>query len=133
MLKTMDIKQTSVNELRPGRYIVIDGAACIVKDIQKSKPGKHGSAKCRIEAVGIIDDVKRVIIKGAHDNIESPLIEKETAQVLSIAGGVATVMDMKSYETFELKIPEDMKEEVKEGGQVSYWVILGQKVLRGSK
>ena len=129
----METKQTSVNELKPGRYVVIDGAACVVKSIQKSKPGKHGSAKCRIEAVGLIDDAKRIIIKGAHDNIESPLIEKETAQVLSLAGDVATVMDMKSYETFEIKVPEEMKEEVKEGGQISYWVVLGQKVLRGPK
>lgn len=129
----METKQTSVNELKPGRYVVIDGVACVVKSIQKSKPGKHGSAKCKIEAVGLIDDVKRIIIKGAHDNIESPLIEKETAQVLSLAGDVATVMDLKSYETFEIKVPEEMKEEVKEGEQISYWVVLGQKVLRGPK
>ncbi len=108
----METKQTSVNELKPGRYVVIDGVACVVKSIQKSKPGKHGSAKCKIEAVGLIDEVKRLIIKGAHDNIESPLIEKETAQVLSLAGDVATVMDLKSYETFEIKVLEEMKEEV---------------------
>jgi len=39
-------------------------------------------------------------------------------------------MDMKTYETFDLNVPEDFKDEIKEGDQVSYWVILGKKVLR---
>jgi len=49
---------------------------------------------------------------------------------LSIAGDKANVMDMKSYETFDLDIPEDLKDQVKEGDQVNYWIILGKKVLR---
>ena len=45
-------------EMRVGRYCIFDGKACIVKSIQTSKPGKHGHAKCRIEAVSIIDGSK---------------------------------------------------------------------------
>ena len=126
----MTTKPVSVGSLRPGRYVVIDGAACVVKSIQISKPGKHGSTKARIEAVGIVDDTKRIIIKPTGDNMESPIIEKETAQVLSISGDTANVMDMKTYETFDLKIPEELKDQVKDGSQVVYWIILGQKVMQ---
>jgi translation initiation factor 5A len=126
----MTTKPISVSSLKPGRYVVIDGAACVVKSIQTSRPGKHGHAKSRIEAVGIIDGVKRILIKPGHDSMESPVIEKEVAQVMSISGDIANVMDMKTYETFDLKIPEEIKDKIKEGSQVAYWIILNEKVMQ---
>ncbi len=129
----MDVKPISVGEIKEGKYIVIDGVACVVKSVQKSKPGKHGHAKCRIEAVGIVDGSKKIIVKPVHDTIDSPLIGKENAQVLSIKGNVANVMDLKTYETFDIPIPEDLKDEVKEGSQIVYWIILGQKTMKQSR
>ena len=129
----MSTKPISVSSLKTGRYVVIDGAACVVKSIQTSRPGKHGHAKSRIEAVGIVDGVKRIIIKPGHDTMESPIIEKETAQVLSIAGDKANVMDMKTYETFDLKIPNELKAKIKEGSQVVYWIILNEKTMQQVK
>ena len=129
----MSTKPISVNDLREGSYVVIDGVACIVKSIQKSKPGKHGSAKCRVEAIGIIDNQKRIFIKPAHDSIETPIIEKKAAQVLSISNEVANVMDLTSYETFDLKIPDELKGKVTEGIQVVYWIILNDKLLKQAK
>lgn len=125
-----ETKPIDVGSLKPGKYVVVDGVACVVKSVQTSRPGKHGHAKCRIEAVSLIDGAKKIFIKPAHDTMESPLVEKESAQVLSITGDMATVMDMKTFETFELKIPEELKEEVKEGTQVLYWIILDQKVIK---
>jgi len=128
-----DTKPVSVNTLKVGRYVVIDGVACVIKDIQTSRPGKHGHAKSRIDAVGLVDGQKRVIIRPGHDTIETPLVGKETAQVLSIHGDTANVMDMKSYETFDLKVPDELKGQVKEGSNVSYWIILGDKVMKQVK
>ena len=126
----MEVKPVSVGEIKAGKYIVVDGMACVVKSVQKSKPGKHGHAKCRIEAVGLINGEKKIFVKPVHDTVDSPLIEKENAQVLSIKGDVANVMDLKTYETFDLNIPEEMKEEVKEGSQVMYWIILKDKMMK---
>lgn len=39
-------------------------------------------------------------------------------------------MDMESYETFDLKIPDELKDQVKEGIQVLYWIILDQKIMK---
>ena len=126
----MSTKPVSVGSLRPGRYVVVDGVACVVKSVQKSKPGKHGHAKCRIEAVSLTDGTKKIFVKPANDSIDSPLIEKENAQVLSISGDKANVMDMKTYETFDITIPEEFKEEIKEGLEIVYWIILGQKTIK---
>lgn len=124
-------KLVSAGSLKDGSYVVIDGAACKVASIATSKPGKHGSAKARIVAIGVLDNKKRDIVMPASDNIEVPLIEKKNAQVLSIAGDAATVMDNENFETFELKIPEELKGQVVEGCQILYWIVLGQKVMKG--
>jgi len=126
-------KPVSIGTLQKGNYIVIDGVACRVVDTQTSRPGKHGHAKVRLTGVGLIDDKKRVIVVPGHDHIEVPIIDKMNAQVLSIAGDTANVMDTESYETFDIKIPQELKGEVVEGCTVLYWVILDDKVMKQVK
>lgn len=125
-----ETKPVSVGSLKKGSYVVMDGAACIVSDTQTSRPGKHGHAKIRLTAVGIVDGKKRVEVMPGHDNINSPIIEKKTAQVLSITGDSVNVMDNETYETFDLKIPEELKGEIVEGVNVLYWIILDDKVIK---
>ena len=129
----MVTKPVSVGSLQKGSYVVIEGVACRVSNTQTSRPGKHGHAKVRLDAVGLIDGKKRVIVAPGHDNIDAPIIEKKTAQVLSIQGDAVNVMDSESYETFDLKIPEELKGQVVEGSNVMYWDILGDKVMKQVK
>jgi translation initiation factor 5A len=44
-------QQVEVKELKEGKYVLIDEEPCVIKSISKSKPGKHGSAKARIDAI----------------------------------------------------------------------------------
>lgn len=129
----MDKKLTEVSSLKVGGFIIMDGIACRVSSIQISKPGKHGHSKSRVEAIGLIDSQKKIIVKPSHDKVEVPIIEKKSAQVLSINKDVANVMDTETFETFDLKIPEELKDEVKENVQVTYWTILGNKILKQIK
>jgi translation initiation factor 5A len=126
----MTTKPVDVGSLKKGNYVVIEGAACTVTDTQVSRPGKHGHAKVRLTAVGIVDDKKRVVVMPGHDKLEAPIIEKKTANVLSIAGDTANVMDNETFETFDMKIPEELKGQVVEGVNVLYWVILSDKVMK---
>jgi len=128
-----DKKVVSIGSLQKGNYIIIDGVACKVVSTQTSRPGKHGHAKVRMLAVGLIDGRKREIVKPGHENVEVPIVDKRTAQVLSISGDIANVMDSETYETFDLKIPEDLKAEIVEGCSVLYWVILHNKVMKQVK
>ena len=129
----MTKKLVGINELKVGRFIIIDDIACKVVDIQTSRPGKHGHAKCRLTAVGLTDNQKRIIVKPGHDKVEVPIIEKKDAQVLSVQGDMVNVMDMETYDTFDLKVPDELKDQVKEGIQIIYWIILGEKVLKQIK
>lgn len=129
----MTTKFANAGSMKTGSYIIIDGAACRVVNVQISKPGKHGHAKVRIEAIGLIDEKKREIVVPGSENVEIPIIEKKTAQVLSIDGNKANVMDAETYETFDLEIPDELKGQAVEGCQVVYWQILSDKVMKQVK
>ena len=126
-------KSVSVGTLTKGNYVIIDDVACRVHSTSTSRPGKHGHAKVRMEAVSLIDGKKKVIVMPGHDHIDVPIIEKKTAQVLSKSGNTVNVMDSETYETFDLNIPEELKDEVVEGVNVLYWEILDNKVIKQVK
>ena len=116
-----------------GNYVILEDTACIVSDIKISRPGKHGHAKVNLTAVGMLDGKKRQTVMPGHDNIKVPVIGKLNAQILSIQGKVANVMDMETYETFNLNIPPELRGTVKEGSTVVYWEILNDKVMKQLK
>ncbi|MCX6711575.1 MAG: translation initiation factor IF-5A [Candidatus Woesearchaeota archaeon] len=128
-----ETKLVNAGSLKPGNYVIMGGVACIVKSIQTSKPGKHGSTKCRIEAVGIVDGNKKIEIHPSHESMSVPIIGKKNAQVLAVKGDYVNVMDMETYETFDLKIPEEFKGQIAEGAQIMYWVIMDDKVIKQVK
>ena len=124
----MVFKIINATEAKVGTNIIIDGAPCTVKSQDISKTGKHGHAKCRIEAVGIIDGKKKVIVVPGHERIEVPLIEKRKSQVLSTGGEKVSVMDLESFETIE--VMKDPNLEINEGDQAEYWKIREEKILK---
>ena len=125
-----DITLKTAGSLQKGNYVLIDGVACIVSGVQTSRPGKHGHAKCRIEAVGMIDGKKRQTLAPGHENMQCPIIGKNNAQVLSLSGNTANVMDMETYETYDLIIPDELQGQVGDGDVVLYWQIINDKVMK---
>jgi translation initiation factor 5A len=126
----MAFKLINAVEARPGVAILVDDTPCIVKSNDISKTGKHGHAKCRIEAVSVIDGKKKVFVISGHERLECPMINKRKGQILSISGENASVMDLESYETIDFSIPKDLKENLKDGDQVEYWDVEGTKVIK---
>lgn len=126
----MTLKLINATEARPGSTILIDNVACIVKSNDISKTGKHGHAKCRIGAVGIIDDKKRVLAVTGSDRFEVPLITKNRAQILNLIENGASVMNLDNYETLEVPIIEELKGQIKENDNVEYWDIEGIKIIK---
>ncbi len=123
------LKWVDATGVKIGNVINVDGQPCTVRSIDISKSGKHGASKCRIEAIGILDDKKRVIAVPGHERFEVPMIEKRKAQILTV-GEKVSVMDLESFETLEVQISEEMKQELKEGDTVEYWNIEGRKIIK---
>jgi translation initiation factor 5A len=119
-------QQVEVKDLKEGKYAIIDDEACTIKSISKSKPGKHGSAKARIEAIGLFDGQKRSYIGSVSNKIYVPIVERKNAQIISITGNIAQLMDMGDFSTFEIIIPDEYKDKIKEGEEISYITALGK-------
>ncbi|RLF22483.1 MAG: translation initiation factor IF-5A [Thermoprotei archaeon] len=129
----MSIKPATAGSIKEGSYIVIDNEPCKVVEVSKSKTGKHGSAKCRIVAVGVFDGVKRSIVVPADATVNVPIIRKLIAQVLSTTPDTVQLMDLSTYEVYEVPIPEDeaLKSKIAPGVEVEVWEIMGRrKIMR---
>ena len=122
-----------VGALRVGSYIIIDGEPCKIVNYSKSKPGKHGAAKARIVAIGVFNEAKKTIVKPVSAQVEVPLIEKKTGQVIALLPSAVQLMDLETYNTFEAPLPEenDIKNILTSGVEVEYWKILDKvKIMR---
>ena len=115
-------EQVEVRELKEGRYVIIDDEPCIIKSISHSKPGKHGSAKARVDAIGIFDNQKKSIVQPVTTKIYVPTVERKTGQVLSISSTSVQLMDMGTFATIDVPIVEDQKTRLKKGKKLpTFW------------
>ena len=110
----MSTKVVELKTVKVGKYIVLDGEASKVTSLTTSSPGKHGAAKARLEAVGIFDGQ------------------------LAVMGDQVQIMDLESFETFELPIPAEFDEEIRGAVGtdlgVEYIIALGNmKIMRTKK
>lgn len=126
-------KPVELGSVKVGSFVMIEDEPCRIVDYTKSKPGKHGSAKARVVAVGVFDSVKRSFVKPVDSQVEVPIIEKRSGQVLALLPSTVQLMDLETYEVFESPYPEEeaVKGRMASGVEVEYWRILGRtKIMR---
>ncbi|HID09540.1 TPA: translation initiation factor IF-5A [Candidatus Micrarchaeota archaeon] len=118
----IEIKFEKAGRIKPGQWVLIDGAVCRVTDVQVSSPGKHGSAKVRITGIGVFDGQKRQMLKPSGADVEVPIIKRKFGQVLAVMGDQVQIMDLESYETFELPMPEEeeLASKLEPGVEIEY-------------
>jgi len=126
-------EMTEIGKLKEGRFVIIDDEPCRIVGFSISAPGKHGHAKAKVDAIGIFDSQKRSIVRPTSAKIEVPIIERGSAQVLAIIANNAQLMDLTTYETFELPISMALRGEVREGVEVEYTQVLGRKKIERVK
>lgn len=119
-------EQVETRELKEGRYVIIDDEPCVIKSIAKSKPGKHGAAKARVDAVGIFDGQKRSIVQPVTAKVYVPIVERKSGQVLTIGDSSAQLMDLSNYSTIDVPITEDDRSKLEEGKEVPYLLVMGR-------
>ena len=131
-------KPTELGSLKVGSYILLPvsdqptGEPCRITEYDTSKPGKHGSAKARIVAVGIYDGQKRPHVGPVSMQIHVPLIDKRAGQIISIVGSKIQVMDSVTFETIDVDmIDEELKGTLEQGKDIEYWNVMGRtKIMR---
>jgi translation initiation factor 5A len=129
-MRNKKMKQLAeVRTLKVGRYVIIDDEPCKIMSISTSKPGKHGEAKARIEAIGIFDGQKRSVVHPVKHKVQVPLIDKRSAQIVALMGENVQLMDLETYQTFEMKIPDEFRDQLQPGSEVLYLEALGRKKI----
>lgn len=129
----MSSMYAELGDLKVGNFIVIDGEPCRIVEMSKAKTGKHGSAKAHVVAIGIFTGNKKTLVAPVSQRVEVPVIDKRTAQVIAVTGDSIQLMDLETYETFEVDIPEDegLKSKMQPGAEVEYWEVMGRrKIMR---
>jgi translation initiation factor 5A len=101
-------QQSEVRDLDEGSYVMIDDAPCKITSYSTAKPGKHGSAKARVDAKGVFDGKKRSLSQPVDAKIWVPIINRKQGQVVSVTGDDAQVMDLETYDTFTMRVPDDV-------------------------
>ncbi len=123
-------ERKEVGDVSEGQIITIDEEPCRVKKVSSSMPGKHGHAKYSIEAEGVFDGKKRNLKEPSDSKVEVPNVEVNDGQVISLSGDSAQLMDLSSYDTFEIAIPEELQGELEEGDELKYIESMGRKKIR---
>jgi len=116
--------RVEIRTLKVGRYVAIENDAYKILSISKSKPGKHGSAKARLELEDIFSGQKRSHVGTVTDNIQVPVIEKGSAVITFVQGNEVNAMDNKTYET--LILPLDTEMNLEAGGEIQWMEAMGR-------
>lgn len=127
----MSIKKSEAKSLKPGAYFLIEEEPCRVISIEKSKPGKHGSAKANIVAIGFFDNRKRNVIMPADRMVDVPLIDKTSATVIADLGETYSLMDSETYETYEVPKPadEEIASKIELNVGVEVWNVMDTRII----
>ncbi len=130
----MGRRMAKVSELEPGSYVIVNEEPCVVTKKSEASPGNEEEMKKeKVYVEGLFDSQKRTFVKSIDSKVEVPVVESGIAQVMAIIGNSAQLMDMESYETFEVTIPLELRGELEDGDEVEYTQALGRKKIERKK
>jgi len=82
--------------------------------------------------MGVFDGSRHSLVSPVSANVEVPLIDKRSGQVISISGQALQLMDLETFEVFETSsIEDEIRDKIRQGGEVEYWKVLDRiKIVR---
>ncbi|XP_063676845.1 uncharacterized protein LOC134813096 [Bolinopsis microptera] len=107
---------TQASSIKKGGYMLMKGRACKIENINTSKPGKHGSAKCAFTGIDIFTGKKIEAVSPGHANVDAPyVIRKEYPLSYMDESGFLSLFDEETGELVEdIRCPEgDLGERLK--------------------
>lgn len=119
----------SAKDIKVGKYVLIDEIPCRVVEVETSKTGKHGAGKMRITGIGIFEGQKKILLTPADADVEVPIIERKTVQIMSVSGKSAQVMDTQSYEIYDIEIPDELLQSAVAGKEVEIIGSMGKRKI----
>ena len=116
--------RVEIRTLKVGRYVALEDSAYKILSMSKSKPGKHGSAKARLELQDIFNGQKRSHVGTVTDTIYVPVIEKGSAIITHIQGDEVNAMDNKTFQNMILPLSSEFT--LEPGGEIQWMEAMGR-------
>ena len=116
-------------ELKIGKYLLVDDIPCRIVEIESSKPGKHGAAKMRITAIGVFEGQKKTLLTPGDADVEVPIIDRKNVQIMSVSGNSAQVMDQRTYEIYDISIPQELAGQAVAGKEAEILESMGKRMM----
>ena len=116
--------RVELRTLKVGRYVALEDSAYKILSMSKSKPGKHGSAKARLELEDNFNGQKRSHVGTVTDTIYVPVIEKGSAIITHIQGDEVNAMDNKTFENMILPLSSEFT--LEPGGEIQWMEAMGR-------
>lgn len=130
----MGRRMAKISELDKGSYVIFNEEPCMVTKKSKSPVEDDGDdTKEKVYVEGLFDGQKRTFVESVDSEIEIPIVEQYDAEVLALIDNSAQLMDMETYETFEVTVPLELRGELEEGNKVEYTQALGRKKIERKK
>jgi len=121
--------RVEIRTLKVGRFCVVDEEAYKILSISTSKPGKHGSAKARLELVCLFSTKKISHVGTVTDKIYVPIIEKGTAMVTHMDGDEVHALNMRDHTMMILPMEEGLN--IEAGKEIMWMEALDRfKIIR---
>ena len=121
--------RVEIRTLKVGRFCVVEDEAYKILGISTSKPGKHGSAKARLDLVSLFSSNKRNYSATVSDKIHVPMIEKGTAVVTHIEGEEVHAMNLRDHSMMILPMEPGMS--IEPGKEIMWMEALDRfKIIR---
>ena len=121
--------RVEIRTLKVGRFCVVDDEAYKILSISTSKPGKHGSAKARLELANLFSAKKISHVGTVTDKIHVPMIEKGTAVVTHIEGEEVHAMNLRDHSMMILPMEEELN--IEAGKEIMWMEALDRfKIIR---
>jgi translation initiation factor 5A len=124
-----EVNFAQMKDIKEGKFVVIEGDPCKVTSIQKSKPGKHGAAKMRVEGVSLFTGSKKSLLKSVDGQCEIPVLIRRKAQVVANMGSnKLQLMDLETFETYEMDV-EPEHANLQSGQEIEIQDVMGKKMI----
>ena len=121
--------RVEIRTLKVGRYCCVDDKAYKINGISTSKPGKHGSAKARMDLADIFTGAKISHVGSVSSTINVPIIEKGTAMVTHLEGADVHAMNMKDHSMMIFPLEDGFN--IEAGKEIMWMEALGRfKIIR---
>jgi translation initiation factor 5A len=123
----------TAKDIKVGKYVLIEDIPCRVVNIETSKPGKHGAAKMRITGIGIFDGQKKTLLTPGDADVDVPIIDRKAVQIMSVSGKTMQVMDSKTYEVYDLDLPDELVGQAEAGKEAEVLEAMGKRKIERIK